>query len=35
LKGIATGETIVVEGTQKLHDKTEVKVISSQKPVNK
>jgi len=35
LKGLATGETIVVEGTQKLHDGTEVKIVSSQKPSNK
>jgi len=35
LKGIAPGESIVVEGTQKLHDGTEVKIVSSQKPAKK
>ena len=35
LKGLAPGETIVVEGTQKLHDGSEVNIMQPQKTTNK
>ncbi len=35
LKGLTSGETIVVDGIQKLHDGSEVKIVQPQKPTNK
>jgi len=35
LKGLSAGETIVVEGTQKLHDGAEVKPVEAKKQTNK